>query len=184
MKYPRGIKELIQLQTPVYKFPVPNEWREWQADLLDYIRFDPDDREILWICDPVGCQGKTTIMRHILTNIGDSVVLSGKTTDMAFAYEGQRVCMFDVARSEREFMEHFYVFAEKLKGGVIFSNKYESGMKTFRPPHVIFFANFEPDRSKWTEDRLKMWEISRLPTFTPVTIFENNKFVKKMIKDE
>lgn len=184
MKYPRGIKELIQLQTSVYKFPVPAEWRPWQQDLLMVVDGEPDDRQIIWIYDPVGCMGKTTIMRHILTNVGDAVLLSGKTTDMAYAYEGQRICMFDIARSEKEFMDHFYVFAEKLKGGVLFSNKYESGMKTFRPPHVVIFCNFEPDRSKWTEDRLNLWTISELPTFTPVTVFENNKFVKKLIKDE
>lgn len=187
MKYPRGIKELIQLQSSVYKFSAPEKWHEWQQDILNVITCpdsDPDDRKILWVYDPKGCAGKTTLMRYILTNIGDAICLSGKVTDMAYAYEGHRIVMFDIARSEKEYMEHFYVFAEKLKGGVIFSNKYESGMKTFAPPYVIFFSNFKPDESKWTSDRLILFPISKEPEFVSVTTFDHSKFVKKTIMKE
>lgn len=192
MKYPRGIKELIQLQSSTYKFAAPEEWYGWQQDILDWITRTDDkgmyvpssDRHIMWVYDPKGCGGKTTLMRYILTNLRDAICLSGKVSDMAYAYEGQRVVMFDIARSEREFMEHFYVFAEKLKGGVIFSNKYESGMKTFAPPYVIFFSNFKADETKWTSDRLINVQISEEDVFVNVTTYEYNKFVKRTVMKE
>ena len=49
-----------------------------------------------------------------------------------------------------------YGALEQLKNGLVYNTKYESGMRMFATPHVLVFSNFEPDRSKITEDRMVM----------------------------
>ena len=34
------------------------------------------------------------------------------------------------------------------------SKKYDSKLKRFKPPHVVFFSNFLPKQSKWSKDRV------------------------------
>jgi len=48
---------------------------------------------------------------------------------------------------------------EGLKNGYIQSTKYEG--QPFYPNvcHVWVFANFQPDYTKWSEDRYKVWTI-------------------------
>jgi len=41
-----------------------------------------------------------------------------------------------------------YDFLEKVKDGMVFSFKYESGMKYLGPVHVVVFMNEEPDMTK------------------------------------
>ena len=49
-----------------------------------------------------------------------------------------------------------YNAIEQLKDGLVFSSKYEGGVKMFNPPHVIIFANWLPDVKTLSEDR---WNI-------------------------
>ena len=52
-----------------------------------------------------------------------------------------------------------YSAIESLKDGLLFSGKYEGGVKLFPPPHVVIFANFLPDMTKLSIDR---WDIHTL----------------------
>ena len=79
---------------------------------------------------------------------------NGKSADVKFAYKGQKVCVFDLSRSQETHVN--YEVIESIKNGVVFSTKYESEMKVFSTAHVVIMANFGPDRSKMSEDR---WDI-------------------------
>lgn len=154
VKFHRGLEALARLEAPVpvYSWPAA---RVWQAALLVELANPADDRTILWYTDVVGGAGKSCFVRKYLTdNPGAAIVLHGKLADMAHAYNGERVVFFDVSRTQAEHMDHLYSFAESLKNGLFFSGKYEGGMKAFTPPHVVFFANQDPDTTKWSADRL------------------------------
>lgn len=156
VKFTRGLEFLARLEAPApkYAWPAP---RVWQARLLDTLAAEPDDRHILWFVDESGGAGKSTFVRKYLSdNAEDAIVLSGKIADMAYAYDSQRVVFFDVSRTQAEHMDHLYSFAETLKNGMCNSNKYESKLKLFKPPHVVFFANMEPAAGKWSADRLRL----------------------------
>lgn len=140
---------LLAVPTPM---PSPTTWREWQDGLLKELEGKPDDRKIIWYYDQSGAAGKSTIVRYVCTN-SKGIMLEGKVADMAYAYNGERVVFFDVARTQADNMDHLYSFAEKLKNGMVSSPKYESRTKFFDPPHVVFMANSLPDYSKWSSDR-------------------------------
>lgn len=165
--YQQGIRALIKQLRPPYVF----EWqfddmRPHQQALLrmlaleeghrgDYVN---EERQIVWVRDVFGGSGKTVMCQYLIHH-HNAAVLSGKVADMAYAYDGEPVVVFDLSRTQGERAEHLYDFAEKLKGGFLFSPKFDSGSKVFSAPHVIFFSNSPyPDvnsegRQVWSSDR-------------------------------
>lgn len=129
----------------------------WQQQILDIVEGTADRRTIHWFVGAAGGEGKSTMAMH-LVHTHEAIMLSGRVQDMAHAYKEQPapVVVFDLPRTmtgEGHYMDHYYSFAEQLKNGCIFSSKYNSGQVTFKTPHVIFFANVEPDMTKWSADR-------------------------------
>lgn len=158
VKFSRGLRELErELREP----PRDQEFvpKPWQKKLLDLLAASPDDRTIFWVTDTQGGQGKSRLARHLIME-HDAISMSGRIMDMAYLYNEQRLVVFDVTRAAAEYTDHLYTMAENLKNGVIVSTKYESVQKLFSPPHVIFFANHSWDRSKWTNDRVKEFDLS------------------------
>lgn len=159
-----NVKALIQAIGPKHAFTAPSQLRDWQRKLVLHLCYKADDRKIHWIYDPQGGAGKSTVVRYGTSHMG-AVVLSGRVQDMAHAYSGQPIVFFDLSRTQADNMDHLYSFAESLKNGIIFSSKYDSGQKTFPPPHVVFMGNFPPDTSKWTSDRLLLTQLSNPTSF-------------------
>lgn len=172
-KHHKGLEYLCRLTEDNLEIPAPENWRPWQGELLLYLDTDQakaDDRTIVWVTDPAGGMGKSTMVRYLVANEG-AVMLNGKIADMAHAYNSEQIVLFDVTRTQLEHMDHLYSFAESLKNGIIFSTKYESGMKIFKSPRVVFFANTGPTAGKWTADRVHEIKISEVPGFTAVTAY-------------
>lgn len=155
IKYTRGIREYISILTPSPPPVVLPSLYPWQEMLLACLHMEPNDRTIVWHTDLKGNAGKSTFVNYYLSSFPhDSIVLSGRLADMAYAYNGQRVAFFDVTRTQVDLLDHLMSFAESLKNGRVFSTKYESRMKIFRPPHVVFFANVPCPAGKWSADRV------------------------------
>ena len=92
-------------------------------------------------------------------------LLSGKATDMKYGiikYKEKNgvfpdIIIFDIPRSSQQFVS--WAGIEEIKNGMFFSAKYESDMVVFDNPHVICFANEEPDYNKLSKDRWKVKKI-------------------------
>jgi len=154
VKFHRGLESLaVQLAAPE---PLPKPtWRPWQAALEECLSAEPDNRTIRWFTDYTGGAGKSTLVSYYVCNEAlDAVMLSGKVADMAYTYNSERIVFFDVTRTQAEHMDHLYAFAESLKNGVIHSTKYVPVLKTFKPPHVVFFSNSGIMPGKWSADRV------------------------------
>ena len=132
-------------------------WRLWQLKLIEYLQKDPDDRKVLWYVDEKGNSGKTFITKYLLTE-GDTLRYeNGKSADVKYALNGEKIVVFDLSRSQESHVN--YEVIESVKNGVVFSTKYESKMKVFTTPHVVIMANFAPDETKMSADR---WDIRYL----------------------
>lgn len=165
VKFHRGLESLAVQLAVRQPLPLP-DWRPWQAELAEILSAEPDNRTILWYTDGDGGAGKSTFTGYYVCNEDlDAVTLSGKVADMAYTYQGERVVFFDVSRTQAEHMDHLYSFAEHLKNGIIHSTKYTPILKTFKPPHVVFFSNGHPVAGKWSVDRVKEVVLSEPPVF-------------------
>lgn len=157
-KYPRFVDTCLKVAAEEKVTRVLElEPRAWQAKVLEMVNTEPDDRQILWIFDPVGNTGKTHLARHLVDKFGAFYTNGGKSVDITHAYSGERIVVFDYVRDHQEYVG--YGVIEQLKNGILFSPKYDSGMKRFDAPHVLIFANFLPDSSKFSQDRLVLVKV-------------------------
>lgn len=151
-KYPRFVKEYMQLHRQVN--PVPNhDLRFWQSLLKERLEKPPGDREIIFVYDPKGNAGKTWFAKHwCSTHEFAQFMEPGKKADMAFNISEETTCLFvNVTRQQVDHLQ--YSFLEACKDGLVFSPKYESGMKYLKPMHVVCMMNQEPNYELLSSDR-------------------------------
>ena len=165
--YSRFIKERVQArdsmkqQDSLRELYASAALRPWQQALMDVVEEEACPRKIHWIWEQVGNVGKSWMANYLGCVDGATILTAGKKVDMAYIYAQKptKIVLFDLARTaestgERShYLDGVYSLAEDLKNGRVVSTKYESKTVFFRPPHVIFFANFEPDYTKWSDDR-------------------------------
>jgi len=135
--------------------------RPWQQAIMDVVVEEACPRKIHWIWETDGNVGKSWMVNYLGAMHGATILTVGKKVDMAYIYAQKptSIVLFDLARTNEpgegraSYLDGVYSLAEDLKNGRVVSTKYESKTVFFRPPHVIFFANFEPDYTKWSQDR-------------------------------
>lgn len=135
-------------------------WRKWQADVVALYDETPDPRKIHWYVDIEGNNGKSFLTRYMVLKHG-VLVASGKKQDIFHAiakrledptdYSLFKMVILDIPRHSAEFVN--YGLLEEIKNGLIFSGKYEGGTFAFPIPHLLIFANMEPDYNKFSLDR-------------------------------
>lgn len=172
-KYGRFIKERIQVrdsqkELDLLRSELANaSLRPWQSAVVDIVEEDPNPRAIHWIWEARGNTGKSWMTKYLAAMYNACILTGGKKVDMAHIYSKNpsKVVVFDLSRTTEpaEGREHFldgiYSLAEDLKNGMITSTKYDSSTILTRGCHVIFFANFAPDMTKWSQDRYMIKEI-------------------------
>nr|WAE42912.1 MAG: replication associated protein [Cressdnaviricota sp.] len=144
--------------------------RPFQEDLMKIIIEKPNDRQVVWVVDPLGCAGKTAFAKHVCSIMpNEALYVCGKGADVKYAVSEHlenhsiRVVFFDFTRDTEGYVS--YSAIESIKNGIFFNTKYESRMRIFASPHVIVFSNFEPDVTKLSADR---WVIIRPAPLEPV----------------
>lgn len=135
------------------------ELRPWQADLLKKLEEEPDERTINWYWERKGRVGKTAMCKLLCAKYG-AILTCGKAADMKYMIvkyieenDGAwpTMVLFDVPRESMNFLS--YPGMEEIKNGLFASPKYESQMCIMNCPHVVVFANSEPDYSAMSADR-------------------------------
>jgi hypothetical protein len=152
--------EYMQDVAPKRKLP-EREFRIWQSELNIMLNREADDRTIIFIVDRNGNAGKSWFA-HFYASRHErvQVLLPGKRADMAYALDNTiRVLFIDAPRSKQsDFIQ--YDFLEEVKNGYVFSPKYESRFKVLEKCHVCVMMNEDPDRTKLSEDRFHVIEIT------------------------
>lgn len=133
----------------------------WMLDIIDIIGKKPDFRTIHWYWEENGNTGKSALTKYLCYKY-DALSVSGKSNDCKYGiikyHENKKkypkIIIFDVPRTNIEYIN--YEAIESIKNGCFFSGKYESNQVIMNSPHIIIFANAEPNTSKLSEDR---WHI-------------------------
>lgn len=140
------------------------KWRPWQKDIIDILDKTPDKRKIHWRWESAGNSGKSYLAKYLaLTR--DVIICSGKKADvfnqvLEYVKAGRmpRIILLDVPRTSLGYIN--YDAIEQLKNGFMYSGKYEGGQVFIKTPHVIAFANEEPELDTLSEDRWDIVEIA------------------------
>lgn len=137
---------------------------EWQSDLVKELEYKPDNRKIIWYVDEDGCNGKSALLKYLVHHCGIAWSAGGGSlNDIAFAASSSlhstNSFVIDYPRHVDMEEDINYDALEKFKDGLMTINKYKSHNATFKPKHVVVFANSEPDITKMSDDR---WDIRRL----------------------
>lgn len=159
-RYPRFVSEYVDQHKNKHTVP-PHLMRAWQQTLFHRLELPPTPREIIFIVDKVGNQGKSWLCRYYCDlHDNGQIIVPGKKADMAYVIrDDARVFFLDCPRSKQgEYIQ--YDFLEELKNGYIFSPKYESKIKRFGTPHVVVFMNEMPDMTKLSRDRYSVTILS------------------------
>ncbi len=114
-------KEKLRLSTAILK--------SWQQQAIVKLE-EQNDREILWIYDFNGGKGKSWLGRYLEIMKGAFLIQLSKKEDIAYAYNHEELVIFDLTRSDKEFIN--YSLIESFKNGRLFSPKYESRIKKNR----------------------------------------------------
>jgi len=140
----------------------------WQNAIVNKMDSIIDDRRIYWVWDKEGCKGKTLLAKWLFLKREHVVVLSGKAADMKHGiveYKKNtgclpRIVIINIPRSTIDYVS--YTGIEEIKDMFFFSGKYEGGMICGKNPHVLIFANEEPQYDKMSADRWKVYNVDEL----------------------
>lgn len=138
---------------------------KYQKQIVDYFRKPCHplfSREIIWVWEPLGNVGKTILSMYFADN-ARCIVVGGKSNDIFCGVAKEvaedrapDIVIFDIPRSCKGYIS--YKGIEKIKDGIYYSGKYESGMCRYNRPHVLCFANRPPEMGDdiMSEDRWKV----------------------------
>lgn len=144
---------------------IPSILYPWQQSLHDLCMGLPDQRTIHWISDIVGNSGKTSFVDYMEYHYGfpHYQYSDSKDTFNLVSKEMQRKAyFFDLSRTKPKLFstDDIYACLEAVKNGSIVNSKYETSRSRMRRPHVIVFANQEPDYDRMSLDRWKVYTIN------------------------
>ena len=159
-RHPRFVETLLQFRQTDLAPKLPDFVPKygWQSGVIDMLVEPAHARQICWIFDPFGDSGKTYLARYLRQERNAFYCNGGKSVDICFAYDCEPIVIFDYVRDAEGYVN--YAVIEQLKNGILTSSKYESRTKIFATPHVLVFANFAPDQSKFSRDRLSIIELN------------------------
>lgn len=139
--------------------------RDWQATVFDMltipsckpINIAAGVNPIIWVFDTEGGCGKSHFARWMEVAHNAFRIENNRLQDIAHAYNGEPIVIFDLARSQQESIK--YDSIELISNGTLFASKYDSRMKLFKKPRVVVFANHPPEMGKISDYRLAIFEV-------------------------
>ncbi len=156
----------VPWRPPPRDFWEPALIKPWQEAVLSRLRQPVDRRKLVYVHEPRGGVGKSTLARHIVGFLyrGRALCVRGGVGDIHYAVK-QHVAGDDKKKEPKELWvliidipraNHGAVSwqaIEDVLNGMLFSTKYEPGDCVFEPPHVVVFSNEAPDLTKLSADR-------------------------------
>lgn len=135
--------------------------REWQQELFDILMGPVEDRVLYWVHDSKGGKGKTFFAKYMMCNHGAFYSSPAKSQDIIYAYDNQRIFMYDIPFSADDSFLNWGML-EKIKDGIMFSGKYVPITKVRHEKcHVVIFSNHYCPQNVYVEGRVKLIDLDK-----------------------
>jgi len=157
------------------------ELRDWQKAIRRKV-LEQGNRKVCWLVDEKGGRGKSVLAEYMAANDNAFLVTSGKSADIAKAYNYEPVVIFDFTRAKEETVN--YAVMEGFKNGRLFSPKYESKQMIFRPAKVLVCANWFPRYEELSADRWNVIDLAEFWLDTPWTIAGGMKRKRSAMEED
>lgn len=141
--------------------------REFQKKIVDYVS-EPYDvkraREIMFVCDPKGNAGKSSLYKHLIYKKLCGHIRPGEAKEMIRAAYDQwakhkyQAWVIDIPRQSiaERFTKSFWAGVETIKNGQYEDDRHTHKSEMVNNPKVILFCNDLPNIDM-TEDRIVKW---------------------------
>lgn len=152
----KHLKETVKIKTI-------EKLKPWQENIEKFLlENEPDGRTLHWYWDSKGGKGKSSFCKYLYVKHKFITIQGGKLSDIMniifnLDMDETQAIIIDLPRNSGNKIS--YKAVECILNGMITNTKFETGIKYFNPPHVVVFANSEPDTSKLSNDR---WIIKEL----------------------
>lgn len=129
-------------------------WHPWQKDLYWQLQQPVNHRQVIWISDPGGSNGKTQFGNFLIKFMRALfVTTTARERVVPVMRSHPPIVLIDIKRSEADQDKVGYGTMEMIKDGVGFNTMYNPSPEYWPSPHLVVFANFYPDKTKLTDDR-------------------------------
>lgn len=163
-----GIEKLYSMRSQTLKRFTYVPSNPWELDLMEMVSGEPNHRDIIWIYDFVGNQGKTALSKYMYMCDPKGWVISkdmGTARDAATCVQralnngwNHHGMIINLPRAA-ENHTRMYEYIEDIKDGLITAQKYAGETCVFDNPHIVIFSNWIPTVTNLSKDRWKIFEI-------------------------
>lgn len=158
---------------------------------MEYIyNNEPHPRNIIYIYDPVGGNGKTLLIKHTMFHNKGHLIGLDIARDVFQARRTNQykdTVLVNITRTipKSYNISELYHCLETIKDGTVFSPKYDSDQFFTRTPHVIIFANELPQRQTFLSfDRWEIYRIQDNKKMHKMSIQEINDIIVSQFRSE
>jgi hypothetical protein len=138
------------------------EWKDWQQDIIDLLKTEPDSRTINWYWNNTRNTGKTFLCEYLATTMDVIIcddIMDNAINQVKHAMDEEKIPSIIIMNVSRRCAQCInYEVLEALKNGLMYGGKY-AGHLIFPHPHVIVFATCEPDYQAMSKDR---WNVNHI----------------------
>jgi len=160
----------------------------WQTDIIERIKQEPNDRDIIWIWSRKGKMGKSSFCKLLVARYSAILCGTGKFADIMNLIfktdmDKHNLIVFNLPRNNGNKIS--YSALEAMKDGLVCNTKFETGSKIFNAPHIIVFANKEPEYAKMSSDRWTVLNVDNYEEYEqPLETMEEEIEEEVEIEDE
>jgi len=145
-----------------------DETKLWHCQQIAYdLLMGPrDDRTINWFVDLKGKSGKTSLMKMMVAKYKFLFITGGKGNDILNHVANKinskkfntKALILNFPRCVEGKVS--YNSIEQIKDGIFTSGKYEGQDVIVNSPTIVILANWAPDKSKFSDDRWRIYHIN------------------------
>lgn len=162
--------------------PMELQLRDWQQLLENKLNEPPAERQIIFVCDPLGGAGKTIFMKYWQSKHPKDTLICRTVKEpkqVMYNFSGQKYIFFDFPRYTTNIP---YDLLEEIKDGIRGYSMFGLQSQVYKTPHVVCFMNSTIDSSdnNLTADRYDIIKISKpLTMMSPLAEFHAQTYTPR-----